>query len=516
MRKQKECYMKTPVKKKKKGEIRAGLTALWTVLLLVGFLLFFAAKWYRDTYGNLGFDSILYTLLSDLGGVETELVEDFCVNALLPAVLGTVVSCVAAFSEPKKKGKLYPLSNAVASLLCLILLAGLLAGATVTSGLHLYVYDLFHESAIFEEAYVDPNSVEIKFPEKKRNLIYIFLDSMETSYFSQKQGGALEVNLIPELYALAEENVNFSQHEDVGGFRPVSGTTWTIGAMVGQTAGVPLKTPDNVKDWQNGYGEEGVFLPGITNLGDILQENGYYQSLMVGSVCSFGGRKVYYQTHGTDTIYELRTARADGIVPGDYFVWWGIEDKYLFQYAKQELAEIADQEQPFAFSLLTVDTHHIGGYVCEYCGSEREEQYENVISCSSKQVLEFVEWIQAQAFYENTTIVIVGDHPSMDNGYFSRNVPETHTRRIYNCIINPATEPAQAKNREFTTLDMFPTTLGAMGCEIQGNRLGLGTNLFSSRKTLAEEMGFSRFDSQLSQKSTYYAEKFRQEVSTTE
>ena len=509
--------MKTPNKTKQKYAARVSLTAVWTLVLLLAFLAFFAAKWYRDTYGNLGFDSILYTLLSDLGGVETELILNFCRKALVPAVTGTVVSCGFAFCMWKKKlcvrGKqIFPFSNGVASLLCMLLTVGLLAGGAVTSGLHLYVYDLFHESAIFEEAYVDPNAVEITFPEKKRNLIYIFLESMETTYFSEEQGGALEVNLIPELYALAEENVNFSQHEDVGGFRPVSGTTWTIGAMVGQTAGVPLKTPDNVKDWQNGYGEEGVFLPGITNLSDILQENGYYQSLMVGSVCSFGGRKVYYQTHGTETIYELRTARADGIVPGDYFVWWGIEDKYLFQYAKQELTEIAAQEQPFAFSMLTVDTHHIGGYVCEYCGSEREEQYENVISCSSKQVLEFVEWIQAQDFYENTTIVIVGDHPSMDNGYFSRNVPETHTRRIYNCIINPAAEPKNAKNREFTTLDMFPTTLGAIGCEIRGDRLGLGTNLFSSRKTLAEEMSFSRFDSQLSQKSTYYAEKFRQET----
>ena len=49
-----------------------------------------------------------------------------------------------------------------------------------------------------------------------------------------------------------------------------------------------------------------------------------------GSVCSFGGRKVYYETHGTDQIYELRTARQDSIVPYDYFEWWGIEDKYLF------------------------------------------------------------------------------------------------------------------------------------------------------------------------------------------
>lgn len=510
--------MKT-INKRKLLARRNWLTALWTVLLLVGFLAYFAAGWYSDTYGNLGFDAILYTVTADLGGTQSGLILDFGLKALLPAVLGTVIACTLAFHLPKKGSilgnrKWYPFSNGTASLLCLALLIALLWGGTVSSGLHLYIYDMFHESAIFEEEYVDPDSVEITFPEEKRNLIYIFLESMETSYFSEKEGGALEENLIPELYRLAEENINFSQHDSVGGFRSVSGTTWTIGAMVGHTAGIPLKTPDNVEDWQNGYGEEGIFLPGVTNLGDILHENGYYQSLMVGSVCSFGGRKVYYQTHGTDTIYELRTARADGIVPRDYFVWWGIEDKYLFQYAKQELLEIAEMEQPFAFTMLTVDTHHIGGYVCEYCGSDHEEQYENVISCSSRQVLEFVQWIQAQDFYENTTVIIVGDHPSMDNGYFSRNVADTYTRRIYNCILNAPVAPVNSKNREFTSLDLFPTTLAAMGCEIAGDRLGLGTNLFSDRKTLAEEMGFSRFNSQLSQKSAYYAVNFRQETVT--
>lgn len=482
-----------------------------TALLLVGFLCFFVAKWYRDTYGDLGFDSVLYTVFSDLGGVQSGLILSLLLKAFLPAAVCTVLAVGLLFREPRKGGGL---PTWAAGTLSVALTLALALGGAVTSGMHLYIYDMFHESAIFEEEYVDPDSVDIEFPEEKRNLIYIFLESMETTYFDETLGDDEEVGLIPELYELAEENVNFSEDEDVGGFLPVSGTTWTIGAMVGQTAGVPLKTPDDVEDWQNGYGEEGEFLPGITNLGDILDENGYYQSLMVGSVCSFGGRKVYYETHGADKIYELRTARQDGIVPYDYFEWWGIEDKYLFEYAKQELTEIAAQEEPFAFTMLTVDTHHVGGYLCSYCGSAHEEQYENVISCSSKQVEDFVDWIQDQPFYEDTTIIIVGDHPSMDNGYFDRNVDEDAERRMYNCIINPAVEAEEdvMKNREFCTLDLFPTTLAAMGCEIEGERLGLGTNLFSGEKTLIEEMGYERFNDQLSRRSDYYAEEFRGET----
>ena len=495
---------------------RTVLTVVGTLLLLAAFALFFAARWYLDTYGNTGFDSILFTLFSDLEGVESDLILSFLLKAGLPTLICTFVTAVAIFYMPRRwNTRIYPFSNALAMTVSLVLALVLAGSALFLTGGHLYLYDLFHESAIFEEAYVDPDEVEITFPEEKRNLIYIFLESMETTYFSEEQGGAEDVNLIPELYALAENNINFSESDAVGGFRSPSGTTWTIGAMVGHTAGVPLKVPDNIDDWQNGYGKEGVFLPGLTSLMDILHDNGYYQSLMVGSVASFGGRKVYYQTHGADQIYELTTARRDGIVPRDYFVWWGMEDKYLFEYAKQELTEIAAQDQPFAFSMLTVDTHHIGGYICEYCGSDHEEQYENVISCSSKQVLEFVQWIQTQDFYENTTVIICGDHPSMDKGYFKRNVDESYTRRIYNCFINTPTDTEYSKNRDFTSLDMFPTTLAAMGCTIEGDRLGLGTNLFSGKKTLTEEMGYDRFDRAISQKSAFYAEEFRLETAAT-
>ena len=169
---------------------------------------------------------------------------------------------------------------------------------------------------------------------------------------------------------------------------------------------------------------------------------------------------------------------------------------------------MAAAEEPFAFTMLTVDTHHVGGYKCELCENDHAENYENVMSCSSRQVYEFVRWIQAQDFYENTTVIITGDHRTMDNGYISRNVKEDYTRRVYNCFINSAAEPAQAKNREFTTVDMFPTTLAAMGCTIEGNRLGLGTNLFSNVPTLAEIMGYDPFIEEVGKESAYYATHF--------
>ena len=75
---------------------------------------------------------------------------------------------------------------------------------------------------------------------------------------------------------------------------------------------------------------------------------------------------------------------------------------------------------------------------------------------------------------------------------------------MYNAILNSAVEPMNEKNRKFTTMDMFPTVLAAMGVEIEGDRLNLGTNLFSSEETLSEKYGYEDLFEELNKKSSFY------------
>ena len=483
--------------------VRVCTAVVLTLLLLFAFVCFFAARWFVTVYGRIGFDSILFTLQSSLDGVQSDLVRSYLLGGLLPAVLCTALSFAILLLLRR-----LPVRGLVSILTSVALAVGLIGYAAVDVELTDYVRDLIWRGQLYETEYVDPDTVQITFPEKKRNLVYILLESMETTYLSEDLGGASDVNLIPELYELARDNINFSHTDGVGGFHATNGSSWTIGAIVAQTAGIPLKVPSGIEDWQNGYGKDGVFLPGAASIMNILDDAGYHTSFLCGSDANFGGRKTYYQTHGTDEIYDIYTARRDGIVPKDYFVWWGMEDLHLFEYAKQELTEISQGDEPFAFTMLTVDTHHIGGYQCEYCRGEYEETYEQSISCSSRQVLEFIQWLQEQPFYENTTVIITGDHLSMDNGYFQRNVDEDYQRMVYHCILNSALESGNTKNREYCAVDLFPTTLAAMGCTIEGDRLGLGTNLFSNLPTLAEKWGFEEFNSELSKASDYYIEHF--------
>ena len=504
-------------KNKKKYFLGIGPWQILAILLIgLGFLCFFAGRWYLETYGQLGFDSILYTLTADMAGVESDLIKSFVKKVLVRVCAATFCVSLFLFIPSKNKivmqlGKklrfrLFPLSRKVALAVAVLVAFAFIGKAAVETEFTDFLYYMNTPSTFYEEQYRDPDTVSITFPEEKRNLVYIYLESMETTFFSEAEGGALKTNVIPELHKLAQENLNFSPNEGVGGFFSPTGTTWTTAALVSQTAGVPLKVTAGMD--HNEFGLEGDYMPGITTLTDILKENGYTQSLMFGSDAVFGGRYQYFTTHGMDRVYDYYTAIEDGLIPADHYVWWGFEDHYLYDYAKLALTELAAGEEPFAFTMLTVDTHHVGGYVCSLCGNEHAEQYENVYSCASKQLYAFVQWLQQQPFYENTTVIIAGDHPSMDADYMNRRVGGSYDRRGYNCILNAPITTEFDKNRQFAVVDMFPTTLAALGCTIEGERLGLGTNLFSGEPTLMETLGIERFDDEMARYSQYYIDNF--------
>ena len=65
-------------------------------------------------------------------------------------------------------------------------------------------------SEFFEEYYVNPSEVNVSFEGKKRNLIYIFVESLESSNASSANGGLFEESYIPNLEQLALDNINFS------------------------------------------------------------------------------------------------------------------------------------------------------------------------------------------------------------------------------------------------------------------------------------------------------------------
>lgn len=496
---------------------------LWRNILSVvgltcGNLLFFLTIWLANKYDHVSIDQFIYQMKAPAIGAESSLLNSAIIRVglfglLLTALeIGIYLLCSAFFKDRFRDNEKYlafcrsKLSRFVTHRSMSIAMCSLLIGAcffTFSLDVIGYVGAITTDSNLIEQHYVNPNSVELKYPKQKRNLIYIFLESMEVTFSDPQAGGPITDNFIPELTQLAQENVNFSNDEDVGGALSFTGTTWTAAAMVTQTSGVIVQIPLTAET----YGGENEYIPGLVSIGEVLQDAGYQNTLLLGSHAGFAGRDSYFSEHGNYHIIDTVSLKEEGRLPQDYDEWWGYEDEKLFAYAKEELTRLAQNDQPFNFTMLTCDTHFPDGYVCRLCPEQYQEQYPNVLRCSAMQVMEFIRWIQSQDFYENTTIVLCGDHLTMDPDFLKK-ADEEYVRTIYNCFINAPVKPAAEKNRQFGTFDMFPTTLAALGVQIEGNRLGLGTNLFSNTKTLCETYGFDFLNAELQKNSDFYNESF--------
>ncbi len=500
----------------KKKTIRKAVAAC--IVVLLANLLLFLTQWLATRYDRISLEQILYQMQTSISGTSKKLTSS---AAFRVGIFGTLLTAfdvllylvLSGRAENRLKSwnayhtycagricrffrqKMLPLS------FCVLLLS--VSVFAFRMEVFSYVENSVTESDFIEEHYVDPNGVQLEFPEKKKNLIYIFLESMENTFTDPDSCETVAANYIPKLTALAKENVSFSHGASMGGAQSLEGTTWTAAAMVAQTSGVTVKVPLAGGD----YGEEEYYMPGITAIGDILEAEGYRQVLLLGSKGAFANRDAYFTDHGNYEMVDLVTLQQTGRLPADYYEWWGYEDEKLFAYAKEELTRLGSTGEPFNFTMLTADTHFPDGYVCRLCENTYEEQYGNVMVCSDNQLYAFLEWVRQQSFYENTTIVLSGDHLTMDPEFLA-DIDESYIRTNYNCFINAAVQPVQTQNRQFGTIDMFPTTLAAMGVTIPGERLGLGTNLFSGEKTLSETYGHTVLDAELQKNSNFYYEKF--------
>lgn len=486
---------------------------LYIVVLLVLITPTFVFK----RFGRLDLEQIIFLFVSDGAGADYTIVYDFIKFAIPAIIIAYILTFAIRFLREKYHDKLLNI-NLYRKIDNMVFDRDLLRitfkkGIILTVLLALFLNQQFDVSGfisnskdttyIYEENYVHPDSVDITFPKEKRNIVHIYLESLNTNYNAIELEEGIE-NLIPNIEELSNNNVSFSNDEEFGGFQHLRGLTWTVASLVGQTSGVPLNVPMK----RNKYGKNGHFLPGIKTFGEILNENGYENYFVMGSDANFGGRETYFTTHGDYTIYDTKYLKEVEYIPEDYDVFWGMEDLKLFDVAKTKLTEVAAKGEPFNFSILTVDTHYPEGYVDEFCELEYENPYANAIKCSDLKIIDFVEWLQAQDFYENTTVILSGDHNTMNDEFLTQTVDETKT--IYNTFINLPFDASEANltNRTFSALDMFPTTLAAMGAEIEGNRLGLGVNLFSDKLTLIERLGFETIDEEFGKTSDYYNENF--------
>ncbi|RDU58378.1 hypothetical protein CQA42_00890 [Helicobacter sp. MIT 99-5507] len=346
-------------------------------------------------------------------------------------------------------------------------------------------------SLLYEQHYKIPSDLQSN---KPRNLILILAESMESTYADEWERAKGEKNLIPNLYNIALKNIYFSNNKNFGGIYQVNNTSWTIAGTISYLCGVPLSLPiDSSVIFGDRYINRTEFLPHLTCISDILKQNNYNQMAFIGYESSFAGSKYFFASHNIDILDEGYFKKYGEIKYG----YWGIKDSLIFKFAKQYLKDYKSNK-PFVLYIPTVDTHYPGGFTDkQYCGN-LDNNLTDAIKCSDKIINDFISWVKKQDFYNDTTIIILGDHLSA----FSYNYKN---RNIYNAFINAKFSTTPSKdlliNRKLSHFDITPLILDSIGFKVES--FGLGRNPLYG-KTLLEEYGLDEINKLITLDSKVY------------
>lgn len=446
---------------------KAGRNKLWfsAILLFLGIYIILNASMLASNYftGEGINDAVIYTITSSLSGAGIS-------KYILPAV-GLIVGLVVLFGvlswllRLRKGHRASPLYS---------LLAVILAVASINTT------PAYQQVASLIKSQVGKGNSDFythyKVPGKqlrgdKPNLVYIYAESLERTYFDEKAFPGLA----PELSKIKDNAYDFSNTEQL------PGTEYTIAGMVASQCGIPLFAPFD----GNASSSLSTFYPQNVCLGDILKSSGYQNYFYQGASLSFAGKDLFLSSHGFDHLYgynELKSLVKDPNYRND----WGWYDDTLLDVVFDKYLELAKQNRPFSLFALTVDTHHPDGFISRSC-QRKDYPYEGkpnksfaAVACSQEHIARLIQRIQATPYFKNTIIVVSSDHLAMNNTAYKYLNQHDRSDLFFMVRGNDVTSKVLPVKR--STLDNGATVLDAMGGD---NFIGLGRSSLSSTSMVA-------------------------------
>jgi phosphoglycerol transferase len=304
-------------------------------------------------------------------------------------------------------------------------------------------------------------------PNPKLNLVYIYGESLERTYFDNE----VFPNLTPELGKLKDESIDFSHTAQL------PGTDYTIAGMVASQCGIPLFAPFE----GNASASVSSFFPQNICLGDILKNSGYQNYFMQGANLRFGGKDVFLQSHGFEHLYgaeELKGIVADPSYRND----WGFYDDTVLDEVWKKYQELSKSGQRFSLFTLTVDTHHPDGFISRSCNRKKYEidgkvnQSFSAVTCSQEHVAALIEKIKASPYFKNTVIVVSSDHLAMKNTAWEYLNKQDRSDLFF--VIRGDKPQQEVSGVKRSTMDNGATVLDILGGD---NFIGLGRSSLSGQ-----------------------------------
>ncbi|MEA9392035.1 phosphatidylglycerol--membrane-oligosaccharide glycerophosphotransferase [Acerihabitans sp. TG2] len=403
-------------------------------------------------------DSVLYTISSSLTGAGlSKYIMPFA-GFLLTSVL--VFSLMSWLLLSKKQGGGQTSYGLMALVMAIAAVTTTPASAEIAG---LIRSQLASGSTDFSRYYKIPNKL---LSGEKPNLIYIYAESLERTYFNQD----VFPGLINELNSQKENSIDFSNTIQL------PGTGYTIAGMVASQCGIPLFAPFD----GNASSSVSTFYPQNICLGDILHDAGYTNYFYQGADLAFAGKGLFLKSHGFEHLYGLNELK-DVVKDPDYRNEWGWYDDTLLDVVYDKFVELSQNNQRFALFALTVDTHHPDGYLSQSCVN-RTYRYNNeenrslsAVSCSQEHIAKLIQKIRQSEYFKNTIIVVSSDHLAMNNTAYG--ILNKQDRKGLFFVIRGDGQDRLVNNVRRSTLDNGATVLDMLGGD---NMLGLGRSSLST------------------------------------
>ena len=435
-----------------------------TALYFIGFFLIGFACWTKRYIGETTMDQLLSTVMFGLNGVlsvNQELAKSLieflfifpCLMILLGLSFEQWIASRSPFSDVPR-----PLRMIQQYLPGFFMVMG-----CFWIGSEYHVLDFpqqYPGDDVFAKHYKNPADVTFQHSTPPKNLILIYVESLESTYQDETLFGH---NLLASLADLKPSSLSFNQ------FKQMKGAEWTIAGMVASQCGIPLKLISVFG--RNVVGSNvNQFLPGAFCLGDVLHQQGYDNVFLNGPSLAFAGVDRFLKTHHYRTLLGRDEWLAKGFKASDMF-GWGLPDDLLFQQAKVTLNQLMSRKKPFNLTLLTVDMHGPNGQLNQTCRARGARDFQGIVECTANEVADFIHYIDSKGWMDQVTIIVTGDHLAMSNPVFDK-LTSSASRYVFNLIIN---QKPLIKNRDaILHVDLFPTILNALGMTWQGEQLALG------------------------------------------
>jgi len=223
----------------------------------------------------------------------------------------------------------------------------------------------------------------------------------------------------------------------------------------------------------------------------VLKDNGYKSAMVFhGYLREYWNRDKAYPYQGFDEYYSQESFSSDHIIG------LGVSDERFF---RESVEVLRAKEQPFYAFMITLSSHHPYWLPREDRRLPVPDELDNTLFANYFVAINYVDYaigclieeLKAAGLYDNSMIVIYGDHYGMTNDeenyslasqYFGHLYYEGDLFRVPMIIHIPGSGVSMTVDRPSSHVDVMPTVLHLLGIRNEGGVM-FGHNMLSDDET---------------------------------